>query len=81
LVDFGNKKERKKMKTIEISPRYVEYQNYFHTMSDELLAVWIEVAERRCSAFTRKELGMIVLTVAVSFAILFCGFAALYLTL
>jgi hypothetical protein len=55
LVDFGNKKERKKMKTIEISPRYVEYQNYFHEMSDELLAVWVEVAERRLPTYRRKS--------------------------
>ena len=43
------------MKTIEISPRYVDYQNYFHEMSDELLAVWIEVAERRLPTYRRKS--------------------------
>jgi len=43
------------MKTIEISPRYVDYQNYFHNMSDELLSVWIEVAERRLPTYRRKS--------------------------
>ena len=43
------------MTTIEISPRYVDYQNYFHTMSDELLSVWIEVAERRLPTYRRES--------------------------
>jgi hypothetical protein len=43
------------METIEITPSYLEYQNYFHTMSDELLSVWIEVAERRLPTYRRKS--------------------------
>ena len=43
------------MKTIEISPRYVDYQNYFHKMDDQLLSVWIEVAERRLPTYRRKS--------------------------
>ena len=42
------------METVEITPSYLDYQNYFHTMSDELLSVWIEVAERRLPTYRRK---------------------------
>jgi hypothetical protein len=43
------------METIEITPSYLDYQNYFHTMSDELLSVWVEVAERRLPTYRRKS--------------------------
>jgi hypothetical protein len=43
------------METIEITPSYLDYQNYFHKMSDELLSVWVEVAERRLPTYRRKS--------------------------
>ena len=43
------------MTTIEISPSYIDYQNYFHKMDDQLLSVWIEVAERRLPTYRRKS--------------------------
>ena len=43
------------METFEITPSYLDYQNYFHTMSDELLSVWVEVAERRLPTYRRKS--------------------------
>ena len=43
------------METIEITPSYLDYQNYFHKMSDELLSVWIEVAQRRLPTYRRKS--------------------------
>ncbi|NBT88865.1 MAG: hypothetical protein EBT51_11285 [Flavobacteriaceae bacterium] len=50
------KKEREiEMQTVEITPSYLDYQNYFHKMSDELLTVWIEVAERRLPTYRRKS--------------------------
>lgn len=41
------KKERKKMENVIITPSYTDYEKYFNDMSDALLSVWIEVAERR----------------------------------
>ena len=43
------------METIEINPSYIDYQNYFHKMDDQLLSVWIEVAERRLPTYRRKS--------------------------
>jgi len=43
------------METIEITPSYLDYQNYFHKMDDQLLSVWIEVAERRLPTYRRKS--------------------------
>jgi len=43
------------MTTIEITPSYIDYQNYFHKMDDQLLSVWIEVAERRLPTYRRKS--------------------------
>jgi hypothetical protein len=43
------------METIEITPSYLDYQNYFHKMDDQLLSVWIEVAERRLPTYRRQS--------------------------
>jgi hypothetical protein len=38
-----------------IYPSMNDYRQYFATMSNELLAVWIEVAERKLPHYTRIE--------------------------
>jgi len=43
------------MESVIITPSYTDYQKYFHDMSDELLSVWIEVAERRLPTYRRKS--------------------------
>ena len=43
------------MENVIITPSYTDYQKYFHDMSDDLLAVWIEVAERRLPTYRRKS--------------------------
>jgi len=52
LVDFGITKEKNEMM---IYPTQNDYRQYFATMSKELLAVWIEVAERKLPHYTRIE--------------------------
>ena len=39
------------MENVIITPSYTDYQKYFNDMSDDLLAVWIEVAERRLPTY------------------------------
>jgi hypothetical protein len=40
---------------LERNDMYTEYQNQFHKMSDEMLSVWIEVAEHKLPNYRRIE--------------------------
>ena len=43
------------MENVIVTPSYTDYQKYFHDMSDDLLAVWVEVAERRLPNYRRWD--------------------------
>jgi len=43
------------MQTEIITASYTDYEKYFNDMSDDLLTVWIEVAERRLPTYRRWD--------------------------
>lgn len=43
------------MENVIITPSYTDYEKYFNDMSDALLDVWIEVAERRLPTYRRWD--------------------------
>ena len=47
--------ENRKMENVIITPSYTDYEKYFNDMSDDLLTVWIEVAERRLPTYRRWD--------------------------
>ena len=47
--------ENRKMENVIITPSYTDYEKYFNDMSDDLLTVWIEVAERRLPNYRRWD--------------------------
>lgn len=47
--------ENRKVENIIVTPSYNDYEKYFNDMSDDLLDVWIEVAERRLPTYRRWD--------------------------